>query len=215
MAKGKKAKKAKRPARKRKAPIRAVELPFDDPRWRPVREEFKLISQYSGHPNLALFDLNGALANDRVQSMRRHIESGKPERLLDFWIDHKLQLWSDEGLLVIPRLPDPRGFVKPVRGFAFFLWHPHVEKVWPALRQADDEMVPPRGRPGTKPRDDWYTLIAQWLLAVAYDDPRRLRNVARLVPKAAAFLQTEIGWSPKESKELRKKIVELLLLVPR
>jgi hypothetical protein len=104
MAKGKA--KAKRPAHKRKAPIRVVELPLDDPRWRPVREEFKLISQYCGHRNLAVLDLNEALANGRVRSRRRHTESGERERLPSkFWVDHKLELLSDEGLLV----PSPPG----------------------------------------------------------------------------------------------------------
>src|SRR6516164_3996940 len=118
---------------------RKAEPSHDDPRWRPVREEFKLISQRRGHQELALLYLNGALADDRVQSMLRHIESGECEPLLpEYWVDHKLRIWSDEGLLIGFRPPNGQGFVNPVRGVVLFLWHPDLEEVWPALRQADD-----------------------------------------------------------------------------
>ena len=215
MAKGKA--KAKRPAHKRKAPIRVVELPLDDPRWRPVREEFKLISQYSGHRNLAVLDLNEALANGRVRSRRRHTESGERERLPSkFWVDHKLELLSDEGLLVVPRLPDPRGFVKPVRGFAFFLWHPNVEEVWPALRQADEEVAPMRDTPpGTKPTRDWPILVAAWLILKACEDPHQLENIDTLVGEAQDYLQKKIGWAPQNPQRIRQKIKDLLQLIRR
>jgi hypothetical protein len=196
---------------------RKAEPSFDDPRWRPLRDEYKLISRHCGHSQLAYGYLNKALANGRVRSMRRHIVSLEPERLPpEFWVNHELSLWSEhEGLIVVPLRPDRRVFADPVRDFALFLWHPDVEKVWPALRQADDEGAPPRAKPGPKPTGDWHTLIAQWLIAVAADQPKRLRNVNVLVVQAAAFLAEEINWSPKEDKELRKKIVELLKLVPR
>jgi len=193
---------------------RKAEPSHDDPRWRPVREEFKLISQRRGHQELALLDLNGALADDRVQSMLRHIESGECERLLpEYWVAHKLSLWSDEGLLIVPRDPERRGVI-PFRGVVLFLWHPDVEEVWPTLRQADDE-VAPRAKPGKKPTGDWHTVIAQWLIAVAADDPKRLGNIDALVAEAAAFLEEKIDWAPAEPKHLRRKILELLQLVPR
>jgi hypothetical protein len=58
-------------------------------------------------------------------------------------------------------------------------------------------------------------VLAAWLIDVACDDPKRLRNVDALVPEAQAFLRAKIRWAPKESKELRQKIVEFLQLVPR
>ena len=72
-----------------------------------------------------------------------------------------------------------------------------------------------RGRPGPKPTGDWPTIVAAWLIAVAADDPKRLQNADVLVTEAQSFLRGETGWAPKEPKELRKTIVELLQLIRR
>jgi hypothetical protein len=72
-----------------------------------------------------------------------------------------------------------------------------------------------RGRPGPKPTGDWPTIVAAWLIAVAADDPKRLQNADVLVTEAQSFLRDEIGWAPKEPKELRKTIVELLRFIRR
>ncbi|MBR0719397.1 hypothetical protein [Bradyrhizobium liaoningense] len=189
---------------------RTSEPSLDDPLWRPVDEEHKLLSQRLGNRQLAHVDLNQALAEGRVRTMRRQIKGGEPEPMLpDFWAHRDLVIHANGSFTRIHGgPPDPGSFV-------YFLWHPDVEKVWPALRQVDNEVTPVRAKPGTKPRGDWYTLIAQWLIAVAADDPKRLRNVDVLVVEATAFLQDEINWSPANAKDLRKKIVELLILVPR
>jgi hypothetical protein len=202
---GSKPRKAK-PGNKR----RKTEPSLDDPRWRPVDEEHKLLSQRLGHQRLAHVDLNRALADGRVRTMRRQIKGGEPERVLpEFWAHRDLVTHANGSFTRIPGgLPDPGSFV-------YYLWHPDVEKVWPALRQDDDEVAPMRAKPGTKPTGDWHTLIAQWLIAVAADDPKRLRNVDALVAEAAAFLLDEIEWAPAEPKDLRKKIVELLKRVSR
>jgi hypothetical protein len=88
---------------------------------------------------------------------------------------------------------------------------------WTVSASAVGRFLKPKARrkPGPKPKGDWHTLLAQWLIAVAADDPKLLRNVAALVVEAAVFLQTEIGWAPAEAKDLRKKIDELLARVPR
>ena len=193
--------------------LRKTEPSLDDPRRRPVDEEYQLIRQRCGHPQLAIIDLNQALADGRVRSMRRHTGSGKRERLLpEVWAhrDLAIELVGSFAVALSRRRPPVQ-----VDGLVFFLWHPDVEKVWPAPRQVDDEMAPVRAKPGTKPTGDWYTLIAQWLIAVAADDPKRLLNVDALVVEATAFLEKEISWAPSNPKDLRKKIVELLILVPR
>jgi hypothetical protein len=66
-----------------------------------------------------------------------------------------------------------------------------------------------RRKPGPKPKGDWPTVLAAWLIAVACDDPKRLRNVDRLVADA----QTEIESVPQDSKPIRNKILELLQFV--
>jgi hypothetical protein len=201
---GSKPRKAK-PGNKR----RKTEPSLDDPRWLPAQEQYKLLYERSGHSQLVNVDLNKALANGRVRSMRRNIKTGEPERLLpEFWAHRELVIHATGSFTRTQDGPDPGDFV-------YFLWHPDVEKVWPALRQEDDEAAPPRARPGPRPKDDWYTRIAQWLIAVAVDNPKRLQNVDVLVVEATDFLQNKIDWAPKEPKELRKKIVELLELVSR
>jgi hypothetical protein len=208
---------------------RATEPSLDDPRWRPVQEEYKLITQCSGHKTLALLDLNETLANNRVQSMRRHTESGERQRLhahtesaeheglFEYWGNHKLLLWSDESLVVVPRRPDPPGFVKPVRGFAFFLWHPDVVKVWPALQSQTDEddAKPVLATPGTKPRGDWPTKVGAWLILKAVEDPRQLENIDALVEGAMNHLQQEIDWAPQTTARIRMKILDFLQLLRR
>ncbi|MCP3464480.1 hypothetical protein [Bradyrhizobium sp. CCGUVB23] len=188
---------------------RKTEPSLDDPHWLPAQEEYKLLYQRRGHSKLASLDMNKALASGRVRCMRRNIESGDPEPLTrEFWAHRELVAHATASFTRTRDGPDPVGFV-------YFLWHPDVEKVWPALRQTDDETAPVRAKPGPKPKDDWHTLIAQWLIAVAVDDPKRLRNVDTLVVEATAFLDDGIEWAPSDRKDLRKKLVELLILVRR
>jgi len=191
--------------------------PLDDPRWQPVREEYKLLSHRTGDPQLALIDLNEALANGGVRSMRRHLKTGKREQLSSkFWRDRVLYIWQyQSNLFVSLSHRGPPGRVEPIDDFVFFVWHPDVATVWPALREADHEVMPQRVKPGTKPRGDWHTLVAAWLIAVALDDPKRLRNIDALVTEATVFLEQTIEWAPAEPKHLRKKIRELLQLLPR
>jgi hypothetical protein len=146
--------------------------------------------------------------------MRRRILTGETEPLLpEFWAHRALD--AVLPVFVALRPPNYRGPFNQVGDFVYFLWHPDVEKAWLAPRQADDDGAPPRAKPGPKPTGDWHTLIAQWLIAVAADEPKRLRNVDALVLEAAAFLDSKIKWAPAEAKDLRKKIVELLELAPR
>jgi hypothetical protein len=193
---------------------RKDEPSLDDPRWRQLLDEYKLVSPHRGHPRLAYTDLKKALADGRVRSMRRPIWSGEPERLPpEFWANRDLAAELPEFVTLLT--PNRRGPLIQSGDFVYFLWHPDVEKAWLAPRQVDDEMAPVGSRPGPKPTGDWYTLIAQWLIEVAADDPKRLRNVDVLVVEATAFLQAEIGWAPAEAKDLRKKIIELLQRVHR
>jgi hypothetical protein len=75
---------------------------------------------------------------------------------------------------------------------------------------ADDK---PRRKPGTKAKDDWPLLVAAKLIYMARYDPEALENVDALIKPMKEFLQDEIGWAPKDPKQVREKIVFLLRLV--
>src|SRR5262249_5509906 len=96
-----------------------------------------------------------------------------------------------------------------------FVDRARFEKLHPDAAARAGDTMPPRAKPGPKPEGDWYTVLAAWLIEVACDDPKRLRNVDALVPEAQAFLRAKISWAPKEPKDCRQKIVAFLQLVPR
>src|SRR5262249_7137311 len=90
------------------------------------------------------------------------------------------------------------------------LFNPQWEALFPPLGQnpAANQNTPTRRKPGPKPTGDWYRELDRWLIRVAYQEPKRLHNVDALMPHARAFLDTEVGWSPAEDKELRAQIVD-------
>ncbi|WP_338833541.1 hypothetical protein [Bradyrhizobium septentrionale] len=166
------------------------------------------------------------LEQDRLPCMVRSTVTGE-RKLIEAmaWRDQIELLWSRrDGLLVVhrrhPREPDAN-IVKPFRGGRFFVWQLALDRLWPPpagrapVEHADASDAPSRVKPGPKPQDDWPTLIAQWLIEVAVDDPKRLQNVDALVIEAKLFLHNQTGRAPKENKELRDKIRELLERVRR
>ena len=96
----------------------------------------------------------------------------------------------------------------------FFLRRSDIDRYWPSVgaraepRHASETTS--RVSPGTKPTGNWHTLIAQWLIAVAVENPERLQNVDALVIEAQKFLHKRIKWAPSDDKALRGKIRELL-----
>jgi hypothetical protein len=219
MAKKAKPKKAKA---KKRSPHKAAIRVQDDPRWRPLIEAYKLLLPQSGlHTG---FDLLEALKSGELPSARRSATNPSEceRKPASFWRDRQLDesmiaygiiyIYGPDEVTERGRFRDPQ---TRLDGREFYVWRP--EKVWPALapQQADDTTTTPRARPGTKPKGGWPTLIAQWLIAVAADEPKRLQNVDALVVEAVAFLEKKIDWAPAETKHLRKRIVELLQCVPR
>jgi hypothetical protein len=83
--------------------------------------------------------------------------------------------------------------------------------------QADDAQPPKpvQGKPGTKPKGDWPTRVAAWLILKTYEDPNQLENIDALVKGAEDHLRNEIGWAPENTQHIRRKVVELLRLVRR
>src|SRR5262249_34968669 len=72
-----------------------------------------------------------------------------------------------------------------------------------------------RHRPGPKPKDEWPTLVAAKMVYLALHDPEVLQNVDALARYMKKFLKDEIGWAPKDPKDLRRVIVTLLQFVRR
>jgi hypothetical protein len=70
-------------------------------------------------------------------------------------------------------------------------------------------------KPGPKSTGEWPTLVAAWLITVARDNPKQLQNVDALTGEAQDFLVDQIKWAPKDIKQLRAKIVELLQFIAR
>ena len=78
--------------------------------------------------------------------------------------------------------------------------------------EAEMHANPARNPPGPKPRGDWHTRVASWLIRIARDEPNKLKNTDQLVKAAGDYLEAEIDWSP-QTKRIRPVIVELLRLV--
>jgi len=112
-----------------------------------------------------------------------------------------------------------RALEKPVKSYNWQMDAKEIE----ALRVAafgptpsprtPDVLQPPRRRPGPKPKDDWPILVAAKMIDLALRDPEVLQNADGLVRYMRKFLQDEIGWAPKDPKDLRKVIVTLLQFV--
>ena len=74
----------------------------------------------------------------------------------------------------------------------------------------------PQRRPGTKYKDDWPLVMAAEIIRLALRDPEMLKNIDALVRYMVGpegFLQQEIGWAPKDSKDVRRMIAFLLQFV--
>lgn len=209
---------------------RAAEpLPLDDDaRWLPIEAAYQRRAERTGNTALADIDLTKALMEGHLRCMARSTTTGERKPIPPtMWADQiKLHSSRREGVLVVHRRqPDDDELVfcliRPFRGWAFYIWQPDFDRIWPPptgsapLDHDDDSNSPPPVKPGPKPRGDWPTLVAQWLIEVAADDPKRLQNVDALVTEAKIFLRNQIKWAPKDDKDLRAKIRELLGSVRR
>jgi hypothetical protein len=74
---------------------------------------------------------------------------------------------------------------------------------------------PVRSKPGTKPKGDWPTLVAAWLILKACEHPRQLENIDALVRGAEDHLREEIGWAPENTGRIRMQILDFLQLIRR
>jgi hypothetical protein len=142
--------------------------PLDDARWLPVLDAHKAILPRTGNWYLAARDLTAAMARpDGVRSMRRRVYGEGPERELlprSFWDTYELYPWNsrpgpfpNDTLLICP----PGKIGRAIKGYAFFVWQPDLELVWPDMFsstvEAKSESLPAaqnptRGAPSTPPK---------------------------------------------------------------
>lgn len=195
-------------------------LPLDDLRWQPIRAAHALRAQRTLDNELAMIELTEVLAQGRLRCMVRSYTGERTPLAATRWTKDDLKLWpGTDGLNVFHHHPKDRRVLIDFPGW-LYIWQPDFDRIWPPVGSApvDDDNAsdtPPRVKPGPKPHKDWPTLIARWLIAVAVEDPKRLQNVDALVIDAQDFLDNQLGWAPKDNKDLRAKIVELLQDVRR
>ena len=184
------------------------ELPLDDPRWLLLKAAHQRLTERTGDGELATLQLTKALSQESgLRSM--HLSTTSERTLLPpgLWAARLILLFGTDGLSVLERRAEAPNNPKRLRGWVH-VWHPDFERIWPAGSAPVDHDgdAPPRVRPGPKPRGDWPTLLARWLIAVAVENPEQLDNVDALVIEA----QDQIKVTPSDPKVLRAKMVELL-----
>jgi len=122
--------------KRQRHPIRAAlaeALPLDSPNWMPLADAHRSLCPLLGDRHLAAKDLRNALADDdharRVHSMRRCTVRDIQQsdcQLASYWVEHWLDPRPD-GVAVM----EGSGSIVTVKGYAFFVWKPDLEKIWP------------------------------------------------------------------------------------
>jgi hypothetical protein len=189
--------------------------PLDAPRWWPMQKAIDAHAAQTGDRELAVRDLEQAMESGKLRGMRRSRNSGKRELLSGPF--GKLFIWF-QCCTDIDDASERRMSVDyPFDDWMFYVWKPDFDRLYSVARSDHDDggESPPPVKPGKKPRGNWPMLVAQWLIEVAADDRQRLQNVDALVTEAKIFLRNQIQWAPKDDKDLRAKIRELLGRVRR
>jgi hypothetical protein len=190
------------------------QLVFCASEWTSLQNAFARAKATLSSRELAMRDLIEHLRKARLASLVRYVTRDGSERFEclkpSFWEMANYDAFRGRIRVDLSAFAGSRKWV--------FVSRAHLEKLYPAPVYAPAGLspdIPNRPKPGPKARGDWPTLLGAWLIMVACDDPQRLRNVDVLVTEAQIFLEEQIGWAPKEPKELRKKIVDFLRFVPR
>jgi hypothetical protein len=184
-----------------------LELPLDDPRWLLFKVAHQRLAERTHDDELAAIHLTKALGQENGLRCMHLSATGERTLLLpEEWTARLMLCFGTDGLRVLERRDDPRHPMR-LRGW-FHVWQPDLDRIWPATNAPvdHDSNAPLRVRPGPKWHEDWPILLAQWLIAVAVENPKRLDNVDQLLIDA----QDQIKWTPSDPKVLRAKMVELL-----
>jgi hypothetical protein len=115
-------------------------LPLDDPRWLPLADALARACPRTGDHDLAARVLTEAMAKPGgVRSMRWRVRKGTggPEREqlpLAFWAEQHELYWSgaEKRLMIIERRRAGQIVTADAaRGYAFFVWKPDLDKLYP------------------------------------------------------------------------------------
>jgi len=231
--KGKSKSKAKRNKRQRR-----FEPAFSIAVWFPATEAIARLTRLLGSPKLARHQLCRDIRSKRLPAAIRCIRLRDRSETFERLTLSELESFDVESLLEVNAAeiggPDGRfctiddgeyggaeeqsahaASAAPTTECWLFVDRGRFEKRYPDAAVSANDTMPPRAPPGPKPKGDWYVVLGAWLIDVACDNPKRLRNVDALVVEAKLFLKEKIRWAPTEDKELRQKIVEFLQFVPR
>jgi len=184
--------------------------------WLPVTEAIARLKPLLGSElasHQLLKDIRGRRLPAASRCVRLRDGSETFERLTPAELESLNRLWS-ESYRYAEDIAERPG-VRTRTDCWLFIDRRQFDKLYPAATASADNTMPPRAKPGPKPKGDWYVVLGAWLVDVARDDPKRLLNVDALVAEAASVLTDKIGWTPAETKELRQKIVEFLQFVRR
>jgi hypothetical protein len=203
--------------------MRKRRLPLDSPNWTPLTEVHRFLCEQTGNRSFAAQDLTDAMANDRVQSMRRqvyrplrrlHDDEPECELLLpSFWATKYLLDSSATELQLVERrghrlpLPPPRNSVVPgpnfksiplsSSGYVFYAWKPDWKKIWVADSPSTEARPPVPEVSVERGRKKVYDRPALTVIAFALFEHRKQGEPEKTQAKVAGELR---AWC-KEQKE--------------
>jgi hypothetical protein len=194
-----------------------LELPPAE--WAPLNEAYDRVRTQAASGDVAAVDMQRDLRSGRLRAaLRALVRDRETSRKLlpaSFWKDVDLVPISADRQRGRPPTISVRSTVPHFpETWHFFIRRAELDRLYPpaaAGTTAADLAETPRNKPGPKPKGDWRNLTAAWVVAVAYEDPTKLRNISKLVDSASYFLDGKINWSP-DTKQLRKHIMDLLRL---
>jgi hypothetical protein len=147
---------------------------LDDKRWLTLimahhtRSEQLIGKRFS---SLASSHLVEGLKSGRLRCMReRRTDPSEREPVsASFWHGLRINAEPDLSLIQIlrglPNQGNPPDLRTQVQGWAFFVWGPDIDSLWPAPRSVRETREMSSGRkPGPQPKHDWPQVVAAELI---------------------------------------------------
>lgn len=181
----------------------------------PLLEAVKLLIQRTASVQLALIDLERALATGKLRSTRRDPATGKQEAVpAAFWKTNQIH-YDDFGsgsVFIYPRA-EPRKWGawaysphdRVTAGQIYFISKTEFAALWPGPEAAEASEAPQSRKPGPRTTKQWKLHAAREIFRIVIELKKSEPNAAEI----AEFLAKKIGVSPDQS-EIRKLIKQLL-----
>jgi len=122
------------------------QLPLDDPRWWPMQNAIEHREAQTGDHDLAVMDLEQAMAGGKLPSMRRSRQSGRREQLSSP-IEKLFFVWFYS--YCIDQAEERREAANyPFDDWVFYVWRPDFDRLFlaDAPPEQDDDKAPPRAK---------------------------------------------------------------------